>query len=118
MWWGLLTICKMMDDDNIIVIVHLHYMVTTSLTTMWPGSLVGLFVTLRPWRAPSSFFVGTRHRVLVMWVLAVDRPLAVDGGGAVLVGWVVISVWVCLPYAKGLTMNDDNAAYRMQKDKR
>jgi len=49
----------------------------------------------------SSFFVGAGHCVLVMWVLAVDRPLAVDGGGAVLVGWMVIGMWVCLLYAKG-----------------
>ena len=39
---------------------------------------------------PSSFFVGAGRRVPVMWVLAVDCPLAVDGGGAVLVGWMVI----------------------------
>ena len=49
----------------------------------------------------SSFFMGAGHCVPVMWVLAIDCPLAVDGGGAVLVGWVVIGVWVCLPYAKG-----------------
>ena len=41
---------------------------------------------------PSSFFVGAGHRVLVMWVLAIDCPLVVDGGGAVLVGWVVIGM--------------------------
>jgi len=57
---------------------------------------------------PSSFFVGAGRRVPVMWVLAVDRPLVVDGGGAVLVGWMVIGVWVCLPYAKGRTTNDDD----------
>jgi len=56
---------------------------------------------------PSSFFVGAGRRVPVMWVLAIDHPLVVDSGGAVLVGWVVIGVWVCLPYAKGRTTNDD-----------
>ena len=53
---------------------------------------------------PSSFFMGTGRHVPVMWVLAVDCPLAVDGGGAVLVGWMVIGMWVCLPYAKGRRM--------------
>ena len=55
---------------------------------------------------PSSFFVGADHRVPVMWVLAVDRPLAVDSGGAVVVGWMVIGMWVCLPYAKGRRTKD------------
>jgi len=58
MWWGLLTVCKTTDNDDVIVIVHLRYMVTTSLTTMWPGSVVGLFMTLRPWRAPVVVFRG------------------------------------------------------------
>ena len=52
---------------------------------------------------PSSCFMGAGHHVPVMWVLAVDCPLVVDSGGAVLVGWVVIGVWVYLPYAKGRT---------------
>jgi len=53
---------------------------------------------------PSSFFVGAGRRVPVMWVLAIDCPLAVDGGGAVLVGWVVIGMWVVVvvrPFAYG-----------------
>ena len=58
MWWGLLTVCKTMDDDDDVVVVHLRYMVTTLLTMMWPGSLVGSFVTLRPWRAPIVIFRG------------------------------------------------------------
>jgi len=41
---------------------------------------------------PSSFFVGAGCCVPVMWVLAIDCPLVVDGGGAVLVGWVVIGM--------------------------
>ena len=41
-------------------------------------------------------------------MLAVDCPVVVGGGGAVLVGWVVIGMWVCLPYAKGRMTNDDN----------
>jgi len=58
MWWGLLTVCKTTDDDDVVIVVHLHYMVTTSLTTTWPGSVVGSFMTLRPWRAPVVVFRG------------------------------------------------------------
>jgi len=41
---------------------------------------------------PSSFFVVAGCHVPVMWVLAVNRQWAVDGGGAVLVWWVVIGM--------------------------
>jgi len=58
MWWGLLTICKTTDNDDDVIIVHLRYMVTTLLTTMWPGSVVGVFVTLRLWCAPFIIFRG------------------------------------------------------------
>ena len=55
---------------------------------------------------PSSFFVVAGHRVPVMWVLAVNRQWAVDRGGAVLVGWVVIGVVGLLTVCK--RMNDDD----------
>jgi hypothetical protein len=41
-----------------------------------------------------------------MWVLAVNRQWAVDGGGAVLVGWVVIGVVGLLTVCK--RTNDDD----------
>jgi len=74
---------------------------SSSLSSICMAGLSGCVV------CPSSFFVVAGRRVLVMWVLAVNCPLAVDGGGAVVVGWMVIGVWVCLPYAKGRTTNDD-----------
>jgi len=53
----------------------------------------------------SSFFVVAGCRVPVMWVLAINCQWAVDGGGAVLVGWVVIGVVGLLTVCKR-TNND------------
>ena len=47
-----------MQNDDVVVIIHLRYMVTMSLTTTWPGSVVGSFVTLRPWCVPIVVFRG------------------------------------------------------------
>jgi len=55
---------------------------------------------------PSSFFVVAGHHVPVMWVLAVNRQWVVDGGGAVLVGWVVIGMVGLLTVCK--RTNDDD----------
>jgi len=55
----------------------------------------------------SSFVVVAGRRVLVMWVLAVNRQWAVDGGGAVLVGWVVIGMVGLLTVCKRTNDNDD-----------
>jgi len=55
---------------------------------------------------PSSFFMVAGHCVPVMWVLAINRQWAVDGGGAVLVGWVVIRMVGLLTICK--RMNNDN----------
>ena len=57
---------------------------------------------------PSSFFVVAGHCVPVMWVLAINRQWAVDGGGAVLVGWVVIGVVGLLTICKRTNNDNDN----------
>jgi len=58
---------------------------------------------------PSSFFVVAGHCVPLMWVLAINRQWVVNGGGAVLVGWVVIGVVGLLTICK--RMNDDDIIF-------
>jgi len=61
-------------------------MTLSSLSSICMAGLSGCVV------CPSSFFVVAGRRVPVMWVLAVNCQWAVDHGGAVLVGWVVIGM--------------------------
>ena len=72
---------------------------TTTLSSICVAGLSGRVVR------PSSFFVVAGRRVPVMWVLAINRQWAVDRGGAVLVGWVVIGVVGLLTVCK--RTNDD-----------
>jgi len=87
---GLLTICKK-DEQRTTTSLSL------SLSSICVAWLSGHGVH------PLSFFVVAGHHVLVMWVLAVNRQWAVDGGGAVLVGWVVIGVVGLLTICKRTT---------------
>jgi len=73
---------------------------TSSLSSICVAGLSGRVVR------PSLFFMVAGRRVPVMWALAVNRQWAVDRGGAVLVGWVVIGVVGLLTICK--RTNDDD----------
>jgi len=73
---------------------------TSSLSSICVAGLSGHVVRL------SSFFMVAGRCVPVMWALAVNRQWAVDCGGAVLVGWVVIGMVGLLTVCK--RTNDDD----------
>jgi len=76
-------------------------MTSSSLSSICVAGLSGHVVH------PLSFFVVAGGRVPVMWVLAVNRQWAVDRGGAVLVGWVVIGMVGLLTICKRTNDDDD-----------
>ena len=75
---------------------------SSSLSSICVAGLSGRVV------CPSSFFVVAGHRVPVMWALAINRQWAVNRGGAVLVGWVVIGVVGLLTVCKRTNDDDDD----------